>query len=73
MVRSFTRRIKHLLPFTARQLFYSSLVLPVYHFADLVWDDKNNVTLMNDLQVLQDKFPKINLNRLLYTSLFDSY
>ena len=28
---------------------------------------------MNDLQVLQDKFPKINLNRLLYTSLFDSY
>ena len=31
------RRIKHLLSFTACQLFYSSLVLPVFDYADLVW------------------------------------
>ena len=33
------RRInyKHLLPFTARQLFYNSLVLLVFDYADLVW------------------------------------
>ena len=30
-------RIKHLLPFTARLLFYSSLVLPVFDYADLAW------------------------------------
>ena len=48
------RRIKHLLPFTARLLFYNSLVLPIFDYADLVWGDKNNVELMNDLQVLQN-------------------
>ena len=50
------RRIKHLLPFTARLLFYNSLVLPVFDYGDLVWGDKNNVILMNDLQVLQKLF-----------------
>ena len=37
-------RIKHLLPFTARLLFYNSLVLPRFDYGDLVWADKNNVT-----------------------------
>ena len=41
-----------MLPFTARQLFYNSLVLPVFDYADLVWGDNDIVTLMNDLQVL---------------------
>ena len=65
-------RIKHLLPFTARLLFYNSLVLPVFDYDDLVWGDKNNVTLMNDLQVLQNKAAKIILDRLLYSSATDA-
>ena len=36
----------------------------------LIWC---GVTLMNNLQVLQNKFAEINLNRLLYRSLFVSY
>ena len=56
------RRIKHLLPFTSRLLFYKSLVLPVFDYDDLVRGDKNNVTLMNDLQVLQNKAAKTILD-----------
>jgi len=47
------KRIKHLLPFELRILFYKSLVMPLFEYADLVWGDKNNVTLMSSLQVLQ--------------------
>ena len=66
------RRIKHLLSFTARLLFYNSLVLPVFDYGDLVRGDKNNVTLMNDLQVLQNKAAKIILDRPLYSSATDA-
>ena len=38
-------RIKHLLPFSARLLFYNSLVMPLFDYADLVWGDKHNVTV----------------------------
>ena len=37
-------RIKHLLHFSARLLFYNSLVMPLFDYADLVWGDKHNVT-----------------------------
>ena len=70
--RGLLRRIKHLLPFTARLLFYNSLVLPIFDYADLVWGDKNNVELMNDLQVLQNKGAKIILDRQLYSSASDA-
>ncbi|XP_078354348.1 uncharacterized protein LOC144638944 [Oculina patagonica] len=66
------RRIKHLLPFTARLLFYNSPVLLIFDYADLVWGDKNNVELMNDLQVLQNKAAKIILDRPLYSSASDA-
>ena len=62
------RHIKHLLPFRARILFYKSLVMPLFEYADLVWGDKHNVTLMSSLQVLQNKAAKIILDRLLYSS-----
>ena len=65
-------RIKHFLPFTAHHLFYNNLVLPVFDYAHLVWGDKNNVTLMNDLQVLQKKAPRIVLNRPLYSLAVDA-
>ena len=61
-------RIKHLLPFSARLLFYNSLVMPLFDYADLVWGDKHNVTLMTSLQVLKNKAAKIILDRTLYSS-----
>ena len=36
------RRIKHLLSFNARLLYYNSLVLPIFDYADMVWGDKDN-------------------------------
>ena len=61
-------RIKHLLPFSAHLLFYNSLVMPLFDYADLVWGDKHNVILMTSLQVLQNKAAKIILDRPLYSS-----
>ena len=66
------RRNKHLLPFNARLLFYNSLVLPDFDYGDLAWGKKNNVTLMNDLQVLQKKAANIILERPLYSSATDA-
>ena len=57
------RRIKHLLPYNARLLYYNSLVLPIFDYADLVRGDKDNAVLMNDLQVLQNKAAKLVLNK----------
>ena len=61
-----------MLPFTARLLFYNSLVLPVFDYGDLAWGNKNHVTLMNDLQVLQKKAANIILERPLYSSATDA-
>ena len=58
-------RIKHLLPFSAH---LHSLVMPLFDYADLVWGDKHNVTLMTSLQVLKNKAAKIILDRTLYSS-----
>jgi hypothetical protein len=52
------KRIKHLLPFHARLLVVNSLILPLLDYDDLVWGDKNNVSLMNDLQILHNKTAK---------------
>ena len=49
------RRIKYYLPYIARLLFYNSFVLPIFDYADLVWGDKDNVSLMKELQILQTK------------------
>ena len=38
--------VLHVLPFHARLLFYNSVVLPIFDYVDLVWGDKNNVTIM---------------------------
>ena len=66
------RRIKHLLPYNARLLYYNSLVLPILDYADLVWGDKDNAVLMNNLQVLQNKAAKLVLNKPLYSSATDA-
>ena len=41
--------------------------MPLFDYANLVWGDKHNVTLMTSLQVLQNKNVKIILDRLLYS------
>ena len=55
------RRIKNYLPLKCRLLFYNSYILPLFDYADLVWGDRGNETLMSDLQVLQNKAAKIIL------------
>ena len=66
------RRIKYLLPFGARLLFYNSLILPIFNYADIVWGDKNNVEAMSSLQILQNKSAKLILDRPLYSSATDA-
>jgi hypothetical protein len=46
------KRIKHLLPHYARVLYYNSLVQQLFDYRDLVWGDKNNCTLRQNLQIL---------------------
>jgi len=65
---NYLKRIKHLLPLGSRILFHKSLVMPLFEYADLVWGDKNNVTLMSGLQVLQNKVAEIILDQPLYSS-----
>ena len=57
------RRIKYYLPYNARLLFYNSLVLPILDYADLVWGDKDNASLMKELKILQNKAAKLILDR----------
>lgn len=53
--------------------FYnSSVVLPIFYYADLVWGDKDNVTLMKELQILQNKAAKLILDRSLHSSSTDA-
>ena len=53
------KRIKYLLPFEACMLFYNGLVIPLFDYTDIVLGDKNNSTLMNNIQILQNKAAKI--------------
>ena len=57
------KRIRHLLPHNARLLLYNCLVLPLFDYGDLVWGDKDNIVLMESLQILQNKAAKTILNR----------
>jgi len=48
-----------------------ALFLPVLDYADMVWGDKDNAVLMNNLQVLQNKAAKLVLDKPLYSSATD--
>ena len=54
--------IKHLLPRDTRKLFVKAMVLPILDCADVTWGDKSNTTLMNKIQLLQNKAAKLILN-----------
>ena len=56
------QRIKHLLPRDTRELFVKAMVLLNLDYADVTWGDKSNTTLMNKIQLLQNKAAKLILN-----------
>ena len=56
------QRIKHLLPRDTRELFVKAMVLPILDYADVTWGDKSNTTLMNKIQLLQNRAAKLILN-----------
>ena len=56
------RRVKQMLPFQSCLTLYSSLVIPLFDYGDIVWGDKNNSTLLENLQILQNKAAKIILD-----------
>ena len=58
------RKIRHLLPFSARLLYHKSLVLPILDHLRL---RRHGMGLMNNLQLLQNKAAKLILDRPLYS------
>ena len=56
------RRVKSYLPLEARCTLYTSLILPLLDYADIIWGDKNNAVLMNSLQILENKAAKLILD-----------
>ena len=40
-------RIKNLIPITTRLTLYNSLIVPLFDYGDIIWGDKENITLMN--------------------------
>ena len=55
------RRIKAYLPLSARFTFINSFVLQHFDHGDIIWCVRENSTLMNDLQALLNKTPRIIL------------
>jgi len=56
------KRIKHLLPVHARITLANCLVVPLFDYADSVWGDKDNLVLMNQLQIMHNKLAKVILD-----------
>ena len=56
------KRIRYCLPLDPRLLFFNSYVLPLFDYADIVWGDRGNSTLMLQLQSLHNKGAKIILD-----------
>ena len=48
------------------------MIQPVLEYGDIVWGDQFNNTLIERLQVLQNKSAKVILNRPLYSSASDA-
>ena len=46
--------------------------MPLFDYADLVWGDKHNLTLMSSLQTLQNKAANLILDRPFYSSASDA-
>lgn len=55
------KRLRHILSKEELVTVYTSVILPLFDYADLVWGDKSNKVLMDDLQILQNKAAKVIL------------
>ena len=62
------RRIKHLLLIHTRELYIKSMILPRLDYIDIVWEDKQNKTLMAKVQLLQNKAAKSILYKAKHSS-----
>ena len=62
------KRIKHLLPVYARRIYVSTMVIPILEYASILWVYKNNIVLMDSIQVLQNKAAKLVLDRATHSS-----
>ena len=62
------KRIKHLLPVYARRIYVSTMVISILEYASIVWVYKNNIVLMDSIQVLQNKAAKLVLERATHSS-----
>ena len=58
--------VKCCLPHHARITIYNVLILPILEYADIVWGNKDNITLMKMLQIVQNKAAKIILDLPMY-------
>ena len=67
-----SRKTKSLLPHIGRIHFYNRLILPNFDYDGIVWGDKDNAVLMNNLQLLQNKAAKTILNRPFHSSATDA-
>ena len=65
-------RIKQLLPLDARVALYNALIRPLFDFSDTIWGDRDNIRLMHDLQVMQNKAAKVILDLANYASSTDA-
>ena len=65
-------RIKQLLPLDARVALYNALIRPLFDFSDTIWGDRDNIRLMHDLQVMQNKAAKVILDLPNYASSTDA-
>ena len=57
------RRIRNLLPLQARVALYNALILRLFDNGDVIWGNKNNDTIMSELQILQNKAAKVMLGQ----------
>ena len=49
------RRINAFIPLKTRLIIYNTLILPLFDYGDIMWGDKNNSSLTDQLQFLQNK------------------
>ena len=46
------QRVKPLLTLDVRITLYNTLISPLFDYANVIWGDKDNTTLMSDLQIM---------------------
>ncbi len=56
------QRIKDCLDLDTRCVLYTSLILPLFDYADTIWGDENNTVLMDSQQTLENKAVKLILD-----------